>query len=242
MMVRQESCKPNGNGSRIIASKYEDFEILEEHCLDIKNRTIYLVGDIVDGIVEGVVQQINYLSSPIHCGQHSTKPIIMVINSLGGHDDMMLYLYDTMVNCPCKIHTVGTGLVCSAATLLLVAGDKSFATENCMFMTHKGKSSLAGDEDEITAQAEFNLKMNDRYWKLMGRHTFISGQKWYTKSKSAGENWLDTNDMIKAGVIEGVIPSPRELKALPVRRIKTKIKMVEEVIEEDVDDDDDAEE
>jgi ATP-dependent Clp protease protease subunit len=236
-MVRQESSKANGNGGRIISSRYEDFEVLEEHCLDIKNRVIYLVGDICDAIVEPVVQQINYLASPVHC-RLADQPIKMIINSLGGHDDMMLYLYDTMVNCPCEIHTVGTGLVCSAATLLLVAGDKSFATENCMFMTHKGKSSLMGDEDEITAQAEFNKKMNDKYWKLMGRHTFLSGQRWYTRSKSAGENWLDVEDMLKAGVIEAVVPSPRDLKPLPARKIKTKIKVEEEVEDEYEEEDD----
>lgn len=237
MRQRQESSKLNGSGGKIISSKYEDFEILEEHCIDIKNRTIYLVGDIVDGVVESIVQQLNYLSSPKHCPTTAMDPIKMVINSLGGHDDMMLYLYDTMVNCGAPIYTIGTGLVCSAATLILVAGDKSFATENCMFMTHKGKSSLMGDEDEITAQAEFNKKMNDKYWKLMGRHTLYSGQKWYTRSKSAGENWMDIPDMLKAGVIEAIVPSPRDLTPLPTRRIKTKIKVEDEV--EDVEEEDD---
>ncbi len=232
-MARHDSPRPRPAP----IGKYEDLDILEEQCIDVENRLIYLVGDIVAGVVDSVVQQINYLASKIHCEKYD-KPIKLLINSLGGHDDMMLYLYDSITNCPAPIHTFGSGLVCSAATLILVAGDKRYATENCYFMTHKGHASLAGDEDEITAQAEFNTKMNDRYWKLMGRHTAISGQKWYTRSKSSGENWLDCFDMLKAGVIDGIVPTHRKLKPLPTRKIKTKILKVAEVEEDDDDDDD----
>lgn len=224
--------RPLSNNTKAIG-KYEEYTILEEGCLDLKERRIYLVGDIAAGVIESVVQQIHYLSSPRHCTNFE-EPIYLIINSLGGHDDMMLYLYDAIVNCPTDIITIGSGLVCSAATLVLVAGVDRYATENCMFMTHKGHAALAGDEDEISAQAEFNKKISDRYWKLMGRHTKLSGQQWYNRSKSDGEHWLETKGMLLAGVIDGVIaPAKRELDPLPKRRIKTRAKKHDEHEEED---------
>lgn len=220
MKVRRDSSQPK--------PRYEELEILEEMCLDVKNRVIYLVGDIDGSCVESIVQQLLYLSSSKHTDRYQ-EPIKIVINSLGGCDDMMLYLYDAMMNTSCRIVTVGSGLVCSAATLILVAGDDRYATENCMFMTHKGHAVLSGDEDEISAQAEFNRKVSDRYWKLLGRHTSLSGQRWYSKSKSEGEHWLDVKGMLETGVIDGVLePTTRTLEPLPPRRIKTKIKHEED--------------
>jgi ATP-dependent Clp protease protease subunit len=212
------------------------FEILEDYCIDIENRTIYLVGDIVPEIVESVVHQIQYLSSKTYFKTKYKNPIKLVINSPGGYDDMMLQLYDTLVLCPAPIVTIGTGMVCSAASLILVSGDKRYATPNCMFMTHKGRAHLSGDDDEIQAQAELNKKLSQRYWKLLGRHTKHSAQWWYDRSKGEGELWLDADDMIKRGVIDGIIPSARrELTPLSKRSVKTRVRPEEDL---DLDDED----
>jgi len=205
------------------------FELLEEYCVDIENRTIYLVGGIDLEIVDPVIHQISYLSSETYFKEKATDPIKLVIDSPGGYDDMMLHLYDAVVLCSAPVITIGAGMVCSAASLILVAGDERYATPNCMFMTHKGKAFLSGDDDEIQAQAELNKKLSQRYWKLLGRHTKHTGQWWYDRSKGEGEFWLDSDGMLKRGVIDGIIQSPRrELTPLSNRKIKTGVRIEED--------------
>ena len=200
--------------------KLKLFQNLEEHCVDIPNRIVYLVGDIESGVVESVVQQIRYLASPTYSDK-SNEPITLVVNSVGGHDDMMLYLYDTIIMSEPEIVTIGTGMCCSAAALILVAGDRRHCTQNAMFMTHKGHIQLEGDDDEIQAQAELTKKLSERYWKLIARHTSRSAQWWYNKSKGEGELWLDSDDMLKYGVVDSVLDPPRrELVPLSNRKLK----------------------
>ncbi|MDY6957703.1 MAG: ATP-dependent Clp protease proteolytic subunit [Halobacteriota archaeon] len=202
--------------------KLKLFEYLGEHLVDIVNRRIYLVGDIELGVVETVVQHIHYLNSSLHVDNFN-DPITLLVNSVGGHDDMMLYLYDAITLSDAEIVTIGSGTCCSAAALILVSGDRRYCTSNAMFMTHKGKIQLEGDDDEIQAQAEITKKISERYWKLIGRHTNKSAQWWYDKSKGGGELWLDADEMVKYGVVDAIIsPSRRQLVSLSPRKLQTR--------------------
>ena len=204
-----------------INKNLEYFKILEDHCVDIPNRVIYLVGDIVTDVIETAVQQLHYLMSPTHCGKQSEDSVTIMLNSCGGHDDMMFYLYDAITSSECPVITIGTGMICSAAALILVCGDERYATPNSWFMTHKGKVILEGDEDDIQAQAELNKKISQRYWKLLARHTKLSAQRWLSRSKNLGELWLEPSEMLKYGVIDAILePTRRELPPLPKRSIR----------------------
>jgi len=194
---------------------YARHATLLEYGVDLENRKLFLVGDIVSPNVENMV-------SSLHMMGTSAEPITMVVNSAGGCDDMMLYLYDAMTLCPAPIYTIGMGMVCSAAALILVAGDRRSATPNCWFMTHKGKMVIQGDEDEVRAASELNAQVADRYWKLIARHTKRSAQWWFNRSKNEGELWLNTDEMRRHGVIDRVEVSPRTLKNVPKRPIETR--------------------
>lgn len=205
--------------------------VIEQYCVDIKARRIYLVGEIELESAQEVVQQLHFLTSEDHFPDDYLKPITIIINSPGGCDDMMYYLYDNIVASSAEIITIGTGMVCSAAVLILACGDRRYATENCWLMTHKGKAVLEGDADEIASQAELNEKLEDRYWKLIERHSTKTAQAWYKKSKADGELWLNVTGMLKWGVIDAVLPLPRRtLEPLSNRKLK-----VETVSEEEDD-------
>lgn len=199
-------------------SVFEKLKTLNDLAIDVDRRIIYLFGELsdddhVDGAAVGMlIQSLNNIN---------LDPIILVINSPGGSDDITFSLYDMIVNSPSEVITIGTGFVCSAAALIIACGDRRYATENCWFMAHKGKAELVGDEDELVAQAEASTKCSDRYWKLLGRHTKRSGTEWYNKSKKRGEVWLDAEGMLKYGVIDGIIkPDRRILDPLPRKKIK----------------------
>lgn len=200
------------------------FEFLEEYCIDIENRIVYLIGEVDLDTVHSIVKQLKYLTTEKYLGDRAKEPIILVINSPGGFDDMMLHLYDAITLCSSPVITVGMGMVCSAASLILVSGDERYCSPLCLFMTHKGRAEISGDDDELQAQAELNKKLSQTYWKLLGRHTKHTAQWWYDHSKVEGEFWLDANDMLKNGVVDGIIlPERRILDPLSTRAIKTRV-------------------
>jgi ATP-dependent protease ClpP protease subunit len=206
--------------------------------VDIDERLIYLIGEFggdMDMAAEAILS-LRFLTSAKHFPQTYLEPVRLVIDSPGGSDIPMFHLYDAITTCQTPVWTIGSGEVCSAAALILVAGAKRFATPNCMFMTHKGKAGLEGDDDEIEAQAALQALMSDRYWKLLERHTKLSASKWFSKSKHKGELWLNADTMLEYGVVDEIIPTTTEYPALSTKKLRTKVK----IETEDEEDDDDA--
>lgn len=200
------------------------FASVNDYGVNTDSRIIFLTHDIEADNINCLVQNMNYMASI------SDKPITIIVNSWGGQDDCMLYAYDAMTTCPVPIVTIGTGMVCSAASLLLVAGDKRYCTPNTWFMTHKGKIEIGGDEDEVAAGQALHTKISDIYWKLISRHTKKSPQWWYDCSKDSGELWFDAKSMLKNGVIDGIIQPPpfRVLKPMPTQKVKRSKRRQEE--------------
>ena len=222
----------------------EDLFLLQEYGVDVKSRTVYLMGEFGGECdsVETALTNLRHLSSSEHYPNDYLKPIKLLIDSPGGDDIVMFHLYDFMTTCLTPIHTIGIGEVCSAAALILAAGEKGHrsATPNCMYMTHKGKSGLGGDDDEIEAQAAMQALNSDKYWRLLERHTLdkdtglgLTASQWLSKSKHKGELWLNVEQMLAFGVIDSVIPTAKEWPALSTKKLRTRVKEVE------VDEDDD---
>lgn len=144
-------------------------DILGKYNFDIKERRIYICGAIgaaeEDEYAGYLVEHLHFLNSLNH------DPIQLILNSPGGTDDILLYLYDAITTSPSEVTTIGSGMVCSAASLVLACGDHRYATENCKMMTHKGSVEISGDDDEIHSQAELQKKLTDLYWKLLARHS-----------------------------------------------------------------------
>lgn len=210
--------------------------------VNLQSRTVYLMGEFGGecDVVEMVLTNLRFLSDINNFPDNYLKPITLVIDSPGGEDIAMFHLYDFMTTCKTPIYTVGTGEVCSAAALILVAGAKGHrsATPHCLFMTHKGKSGLGGDDDEVEAQAALQALLSDRYWKLLERHTLdkekgvgLTASQWLSKSKHKGELWINTTTMLEYGVIDSIIPTAKEWPELSTKKLRTRVKEVE--IEDD---------
>jgi len=177
--------------------------ILLESGVDLEGRNLFMIGDVSSPNAENMISSLHLMNT------RSDAPIKLWINSCGGDDQMLFYMYDAIVSSKSPVYTIGTGMVCSAAALLLVCGDRRYATPNCWFMTHKGRFQLEGDEDEIRAATHLSSAVSDRYWKLVGRHTSRSAKWWFSRSKGHGELWMDVDEMLKNGVIDDVLGTTR---------------------------------
>lgn len=211
---------------------------LAEQGIDVTSRTLWLTGDIDREECSLTARQIEFLSNPSNFPEEYLEPIKLVIVSPGGDIEQLMFLYDVITTCPAEIVTIGSGEIASAATLLLMCGDRRYITENCLVMTHMAHGAFEGSDDEIAAQAEAISRMSDRYWKLLERHSNRSASWWYKKSKSHGELWIESDKMIELGGVDGVIKPKKELPPISKRRLKPVIREIELELEGDDDGDD----
>jgi ATP-dependent Clp protease protease subunit len=170
--------------------------------LDLDNRVIYVFDDIDEDMAENVIMSLSYLSL-------TEGKITIMINSQGGSVSDMFAIYDAMRACNNEIVTVGIGEVCSAAGLLLVAGDKRLASKNCLFMAHQVSGGYNADENLNTAEVQIAATRMcwDRWAICMAEHTNHTENYWKRELPTKlSELWLPSEKMAlkKHGIIDGI--------------------------------------
>ena len=180
---------------------HSGFEIAVEYDLDVLGRRIYMTTEIEERSADVIIKSLHYLDN---------KPgdIFMWINSPGGcvHDSFAIY--DAMRSCRNDVITIGTGQVCSAATLLLVGGAQRYATENCIFMAHEGEihfdKEMGISRTTLESQLKADAILSKRYVELMSKHTGKTVDWWVKRVRdSKKELWFNTEQMTTNGIIDG---------------------------------------
>lgn len=134
----------------------------------LKERIIFLIGPINDGIASLVCAQLLFLES-----ENPTKDISFYINSPGGLVTAGLAIYDTMRYIRPDISTVCIGQAASMGSLLLAAGTpgKRYSLPNSRIMIHQPSGGARGQAADIAIQAEEILKLRSRLNEIYVQHT-----------------------------------------------------------------------
>lgn len=117
----------------------------------LKDRIIFVDGEINDASADLVVAQILFLES-----ENPDKDISMYINSPGGSVTAGLAVYDTMQYVKCQVQTICMGQAASMAAILLAAGTegKRYALQSSRVMIHQPWGGVQGQESDISIQAK----------------------------------------------------------------------------------------
>ena len=134
----------------------------------LKERIIFLVGQVDDNISSLVCAQLLFLES-----ENPNKEISFYINSPGGAVSSGLAMYDTMQYIKSPISTVCIGQACSMGSLLLCAGAKGkrFSLPNSRIMIHQPSGGTQGQATDIEIQAREILKLRQRLNEIYVHHT-----------------------------------------------------------------------
>jgi ATP-dependent Clp protease, protease subunit len=117
----------------------------------LKERIIFLSGEIEDVMANLVVAQMLFLAS-----EDSKRDIFLYINSPGGSVSSALAIHDTMQFVAPDVSTLCFGHAASAGALLLACGakNKRFALPNARIMIHQPSGGFRGQQTDIAIQAE----------------------------------------------------------------------------------------
>ncbi|RCS30852.1 ATP-dependent Clp endopeptidase proteolytic subunit ClpP [Rhodanobacter denitrificans] len=134
----------------------------------LKERVIFLVGEVNDQVANLIVAQMLFLES-----ENPDKDINFYINSPGGAVTAGLAIYDTMQFIKPNVSTMCIGQACSMGSFLLMAGAKGkrFALPNSRIMIHQPSGGAQGQATDIEIQAREILYIRERLNKLYVQHT-----------------------------------------------------------------------
>ena len=134
----------------------------------LKERIIFLLGEVEDHMANLVVAQLLFLES-----ENPEKDISLYINSPGGVVTAGLAIYDTMEFIKPDVSTLCIGQAASAAALLLCAGaaGKRFCLPNSRVMIHQPVGGYRGQATDIEIHARETLAIRERLNSIMAKHT-----------------------------------------------------------------------
>lgn len=134
----------------------------------LKDRIIFLTGEINDQIADLVVAQLLFLES-----EDPDKDIQIYINSPGGSVSAGFAIYDTMQYIKPHVSTICVGLAASMGAFLLLAGEKGkrYALPNADIMIHQPLGGAQGQAADIQIHAERILKTRDQLNKIIAERT-----------------------------------------------------------------------
>lgn len=181
-----------GNGER----SYDIFSRL------LKDRIIFVDGEINDATADLVVAQILFLES-----ENPDKDISIYINSPGGSVTAGLAIYDTMQYVKCPVQTICLGQAASMAAILLAGGSKGkrFALPSSRVMIHQPHGGVGGQESDIAIQAKEIIRLKELSVKYLASHT---GQSEETIAKDIERDFYMTADDAKSyGIVDTVMES-----------------------------------
>jgi ATP-dependent Clp protease protease subunit len=166
----------------------------------LKERVIFLVGEVNDQVANVLVAQMLFLES-----ENPDKDIHFYINSPGGAVTAGLAIYDTMQFIKPDVSTMCIGQACSMGSLLLTAGAKGkrFSLPNSRVMIHQPSGGAQGQATDIEIQAREILYMRQRLNQIYVEHTGQSIEK--IELDMERDRFMNAVDAKTYGLIDDVL-------------------------------------
>ncbi len=166
----------------------------------LKERVIFVVGEIEDHMANLIVAQLLFLES-----ENPDKDIHLYINSPGGVVSSGMAIYDTMQFVKPDVSTVCIGQAASMGALLLTGGaaDKRFALPNSRVMIHQPLGGFQGQATDINIHAQEILKLRDRLNQILANHSGQNIKK--IADDTERDNFMSAQEAVKYGLIDTIL-------------------------------------
>lgn len=165
----------------------------------LKERIIFLVGQVEDHMANLIVAQLLFLES-----EDPSKEISLYINSPGGVVSAGLAIYDTMQFIKPDVRTICMGQAASMGALLLCAGThgKRFCLPNARVMIHQPLGGMQGQASDIAIHAKEILQIRDRLNGIMAKCTGKSIEQ--VALDTERDNFMDAQEALAYGLVDGI--------------------------------------
>lgn len=166
----------------------------------LKERVIFLVGQVEDHMANLIVAQLLFLES-----ENPEKDIHIYINSPGGSVTAGMAIYDTMKFIKPDVSTVCIGQAASMGAFLLSGGAKGkrHCLPNSRVMIHQPLGGFQGQASDFEIHAREILAIKEKLNRLMAEHT---GQDYERVSQDTDrDNFMTAQQSLDYGLIDSVL-------------------------------------
>ena len=166
----------------------------------LKERVIFMVGQVEDQMANLIVAQMLYLES-----ENPEKDISLYINSPGGVVTSGLAIYDTMQFIRPNVSTVCIGQAASMGAVVLAGGaeGKRHALPHSRVMIHQPLGGSQGQATDIEIHTKEILGTRDRLNKILSSHTGQDIEK--IKEDTDRDNFMNAEQAKEYGIIDSVL-------------------------------------
>ena len=184
----------------IVLDKEDDGErSYDLYSILLKNRIIFISGEIDDTLSNLVVAQLLYLDSLNH------EDISLYINSPGGSVTSGLAIYDTMNFIKSDVSTICYGICASMAAVLLSSGKKGkrYILPNADVMIHQVLGRSEGQASDVKIATDRILNLKNRLNTILSKNT---NKHIKTIEKDTDrDNYLNAEEALKYGLVDKII-------------------------------------
>ena len=133
----------------------------------------------------------------------SAKPILLYLTTHGGSIYAALKVVDVIKSLKVPVHTIASGYVASAGTLLSMAGKKRFITPHTFMLVHELRSSFWGKYSDAREQLGNMDKLMEMIIQFVKDHSKIQESE-IKEILSRDRNW-EAADCIKNGIVDEIL-------------------------------------
>ena len=166
----------------------------------LKDRIVFIDGEIVDLSADLVVAQLLFLES-----QDSERDISLYVNSPGGSVTAGLAIYDTIQYIKPDVQTICMGQAASMGALLLTCGTpgKRLALPSSRILVHQPWGGAKGQARDIGIQAREILRLKNLLIEHFAKHT---GKKVKTISKDLERDYfMSAQEAREYGLVDDIL-------------------------------------
>lgn len=165
----------------------------------LKERIIFLVGQVEDHMANLVVAQLLFLEA-----ENPEKDIQLYINSPGGSVTAGMSIYDTMQFIKPNVNTICIGQACSMGAFLLAAGEngKRYCLPNSRVMIHQPSGGAQGQATDILIHAENIKDTKERLNRILSQHSGRSYEE--VAADTERDNFMSAEQALEYGLIDEI--------------------------------------
>ena len=130
------------------------------------------------------------------------RPIRLILSTQGGLVHAAFSVVDTIKSLEVPVHTIVSGYVASAGTLISLAGAKRSITSNSFMMIHEIRSGFWGRYSDARAEYENITKLMEHITTYYVAHTKITRERLRDMLRS--DNDLTAAEALEMGLVDVV--------------------------------------
>ncbi len=174
----------------------------------LKTRQLMISGEVNEELAKEVIGKLLMLES-----LSATKAIYIYVDSPGGNVYSGFAIFDVIRFIKPAVKIIGTGLVASAAALILLAAKKQnrFALPNSHYLIHQPLSEMRGVATDLEIHAKEIERIKGRLNSIISKETGKSIEEVFKDTER--DYWLNAQEALDYGLVSKIITTRKELTA-----------------------------